>query len=89
MDDELRCRLVIEALTEYLEEALLPEARLRVEAHLMTCDSCTTFLDQLKDTIRVTGSLAAEEKPSPHLRQALLELYREAHSPTGHQPNDE
>jgi anti-sigma factor RsiW len=71
----MRCRTLVELVTEYLEGALAPEDRTRLEAHLAGCDGCTRYLEQIRTTIRLTGMLT-EEQLDPEARTALLEVYR-------------
>ena len=56
----LTCREVIDLLTDYVEDALPEQERRRVEAHLAICDGCTTYLEQMRETIRLTGMLTEE-----------------------------
>ena len=67
---------MVEIITDYLEEALQPEDRRRVEEHLAICDGCTTYLEQMRETIRLTGMLSEEQIPEEHKRQ-LLDAFRE------------
>ena len=55
----------------------LPEAdRERFEAHLETCEGCRRYLDQMRTTIHVAGTLS-EEDLDPGVRDQLLQLFRE------------
>ena len=58
---ELTCKEVVELATEYLEGVLPPASLARLEAHLAECPGCRVYLDQLRKTIRVLGSLREEE----------------------------
>lgn len=71
----LTCHELVELVTDYLEDALSPEDRRRVEEHLALCDGCTTYLEQMRETIRLTGKVREEEIPEDQ-RQALLEAFR-------------
>jgi anti-sigma factor RsiW len=71
----LTCREVIALLTDYVEDALAAEERLRVEAHIATCDGCTTYLEQVRETIRLTGMLTEEQIPDEE-KQRLLAAFR-------------
>jgi anti-sigma factor RsiW len=71
----LTCHEVIDLITDYLEDALRSDDRRRVEEHLALCDGCTTYLDQMRETIRLTGMLTEEEIPE-HQKQQLLEAFR-------------
>jgi anti-sigma factor RsiW len=71
----LTCHEVIEILTDYLDDALVPVERRRVEEHLAMCDGCTAYLAQLRETIRLTGMVTEEEIP-PEQKQQLLDAFR-------------
>jgi anti-sigma factor RsiW len=72
----LTCREVIDLLTDYVEDALPAEERRRVEAHLAICDGCTTYLEQVRETIRLTGMLTEEQIPDEE-KQRLLAAFRD------------
>ena len=57
------CREVVELVTDYLDDALDPKARARLDAHLRDCDGCAAYLEQLRATIRVAGRLAPGAVP--------------------------
>jgi anti-sigma factor RsiW len=71
----LTCHQVVELVTDYLEGALPDEARRRVEEHLSVCDGCTRYLEQMRETIRLTGRLTEEQIPAQQ-KQALLDAFR-------------
>jgi predicted anti-sigma-YlaC factor YlaD len=73
--EELTCRELVEIVTDYLEGAMTPEQRSRFEEHLRVCEGCTVYLEQMRETIRLTGMLA-EEQMAPEAREALLEAFR-------------
>jgi hypothetical protein len=68
----LTCRQVVDLVTDYLEEAMSPADRRRFEQHLDGCVDCATYLEQLRTTLAVLGSLA-EDSIEP---DALDELSR-------------
>jgi len=72
----LTCREVIDLLTDYVEDALPEQERRRVEAHLASCDGCTTYLEQMRETIRLTGMLTEEQIPDAE-RERLLDALRD------------
>ena len=72
----LTCREVIDLLTDYVEDALPEQERRRVEAHLASCDGCTTYLEQVSETIRLTGMLSEEQIPDVE-RERLLDAFRD------------
>ena len=75
----LRCRQAVELLTDYLEGALPPRHRARLEAHLRACDGCRAYLEQLRATISALGQ-ARPAPPDPVVRAELIELYRRYHA---------
>jgi anti-sigma factor RsiW len=60
MSDEITCEELVELVTEYLEGALTPAARERVERHLAGCDGCSAHIEQVRAVLRVAGALAPE-----------------------------
>jgi anti-sigma factor RsiW len=76
---DLSCQEVVELVTDYLEDALAPEVRARVERHLDACDGCTSYLDQMRDTIRIVGALR-EDDLDERLREELVGAFRGWHA---------
>jgi anti-sigma factor RsiW len=71
----LVCQEMVELVTEYIEGTLSRSRRRRFEAHLADCENCTEYLRQMRTTIRLTGSLGAEDMTAA-MREELTELYR-------------
>jgi anti-sigma factor RsiW len=71
----LTCHDVIQIISDYIEGALSAEDRRRVEEHLAICEGCTTYLEQMAETIRLTGMLRQEQIPDDQ-KQRLLEAFR-------------
>jgi anti-sigma factor RsiW len=71
----LTCHEVVDIITDYLEDALVPADRRRVEEHLAICDGCTTYLEQMRETIRLTGMLTEEQIPEEQ-KHELIEAFR-------------
>jgi anti-sigma factor RsiW len=76
LDRELPCIDVVELVTAYLDDALTPADRERFEEHLVFCDGCSTYLEQMRATIAATGRLEPEALP-PELEERLLEVFRD------------
>jgi anti-sigma factor RsiW len=72
---ELTCAELVELVTDYLDDALDPEARAAFEQHLGGCEGCVRYLAQVEETIRRLGSAAPERLP-PHARDRLLAAFR-------------
>ena len=49
--DEVTCRQFVELITDYFEGALAPRTHSQVEEHLVMCDWCTTYAEQMQATI--------------------------------------
>jgi anti-sigma factor RsiW len=81
-ESELSCRELVELVTDYLEGALAARERARFEEHLVYCPGCAYHLAQVRDTIRVAGSLR-EEHLSEEARSALLGAFRDWHRTEG------
>jgi anti-sigma factor RsiW len=75
MGSELACQELVELVTDYIEGRLSPAERSRFEEHLAVCEGCRVYLEQIRETIRLTGALS-EESLSPEARDALLETFR-------------
>jgi predicted anti-sigma-YlaC factor YlaD len=73
--NELNCQEVVELVTDYLEQALLPEMQARFEEHIEECPGCTTFLEQVQQTIMMLRKLS-EQQMFPESKQDLLEIFR-------------
>jgi anti-sigma factor RsiW len=73
---EITCQELVELVTEYLEGTLPGRDRARFEGHLDGCPYCTTYLDQMRITIRTLGRLP-EETIEPGARDALLDAFRD------------
>ena len=69
------CQEMVELVTDYLEDSLSWRDRRRFEAHLSGCDHCTEFLQQMRTTVALTGSLAGDDL-SPVRQSDMLVLFR-------------
>jgi predicted anti-sigma-YlaC factor YlaD len=74
-NDELNCQEVVELVTDYLEQALLPEMQAKFEAHIVECPGCDTYIEQVQQTIMMLRKLA-EQQMFPETKQELLEIFR-------------
>jgi anti-sigma factor RsiW len=70
------CQELVELVTDYLEGALAPGDLQRFEHHIARCDDCTRYLDQLRATIRLTGTLTIRDI-SPEAEETLVAAFRE------------
>ena len=74
--ERLSCRELVEIVTDYLEGSLPPERRVAFEQHLTICPGCQLYLEQMRETIRVTGSLA-EDSITPEVQEVMLNAFRD------------
>lgn len=73
--EDLTCKELVELVTEYLEDSLPPRLRAQFEEHLAVCPGCTTYLEQMRQTIRAMGELT-EDSLEPETLEKLLALFR-------------
>ena len=74
--DEVTCRQFVELVTEYWEGALSEEQTELVEEHLVLCDPCKLYLEQMQATVE-TMREAHDVEPMPAgTEEALLSAYR-------------
>lgn len=78
LDRELACQEVVELVTAYLEDALDPKDRERFEEHLVFCDGCQNYLEQMRTTIRLAARV--EDELPAELEAELLEAFRDWHA---------
>jgi predicted anti-sigma-YlaC factor YlaD len=63
--DEVTCEQFVELVTEYFEGALHARTLSQVEEHLVMCDWCVTYLEQMEATIGALRELKDERSPEP------------------------
>lgn len=68
---DIACKELVEVLTDHLERALPARERIRVEQHLVVCTACASYADQLRATIRLSGTLVLDDF-GPESRRRLL-----------------
>jgi anti-sigma factor RsiW len=76
ISEDLTCQELVELVTEYVEGGLLPEDRDRFEQHVILCDGCAFYLEQMRTTISVAGSLT-EESITAEAQENLLRIFRD------------
>jgi anti-sigma factor RsiW len=73
--EQLSCQELVELVTDYLEDGLSADERARFDAHVGLCDGCNVYLEQMRQTIRLTGTLPADAL-APEAERDLLEAFR-------------
>ena len=76
MEEQMTCKELVELVTEYLEGTLPEDVRIRMEQHLSGCSGCTNYMEQMRQTIRLTGKLREESLTEPQ-KNDLLNLFRD------------
>jgi Putative zinc-finger len=76
-EPEVTCREFVELATDYLDEALPPDAVDLVEEHLVLCDWCRDHLDQLEATIGAVRGLGGAPPP-PAILDTIVGAFRDA-----------
>jgi len=69
---EIECSQVRRVLSDYLEDDLAPELRVRIEEHLQDCDHCKAVHDGLRNIVLLLGDEEIIELPKGFSRR----LYR-------------
>jgi anti-sigma factor RsiW len=73
--DEIVCRELVELVTPYLEGTLSEPERAAVERHLAGCSGCRTYVEQMRQTIRVLGHIP-HEPVADGARDEVLAIFR-------------
>jgi predicted anti-sigma-YlaC factor YlaD len=71
--EEVTCQQFVELVTDYFEGALGPRTLNQVEEHLVLCDWCVTYAQQMGQTAATLHELKDElsEKPPEAVLRAL------------------
>jgi len=73
--DEVTCQQFVELITDYFEGALQPRTLSQVEEHLVMCDWCVTYVEQMQATIASLRELGEHHSPEPP--DSVLAILRE------------
>ena len=68
----MNCKELVELVTDYLEGKLGAVETARFEEHLSSCNGCTAYLYQMRQTIRITGHLDEHSMSEQELEDLLL-----------------
>jgi predicted anti-sigma-YlaC factor YlaD len=79
MTDPMPCIELVELVTAYFERALTDTDARRFDEHLAECDPCRTYLDQLQQTVALTGRIEPE-RVSPEMQETLGQAFRDWHA---------
>ena len=74
--EEITCREFVEVVTDYLE-GVVPEDQVElIEEHLVMCDWCKTYLDQIDAVVAALPAIATPEPVPATTRDALLTMFQ-------------
>jgi anti-sigma factor RsiW len=73
--EALSCQELVELVTDYLEGALDDRDVRAFERHLGECAGCTEYVEQLRTTIRLVGTLTPDDL-TRDAETALLQAFR-------------
>jgi len=82
---DLVCQQAVELVTDYLEGTMTRRQRRRFEAHLAGCPNCSAYLEQIRTTIQLTGTIEPDDL-TPEAQAALTELYHRWQNDNPHTP---
>jgi len=74
-DNPLDCNELVELVTDYLEGTLDMATRARFDMHLLDCDGCENYLQQLRATVVTVGRIEPD-RLDPMFRDQLLAAFR-------------
>ncbi len=76
----LDCNEIVELVTDYLEGAMDARTAAAFEEHLLLCDGCRRYVEQIRRTIETSGDVA-DPTLSVAAQAALLEAFRNFRRP--------
>ena len=74
--EALSCQELVELVTDYLEGALDDRDVRAFESHLAGCEGCTEYVEQLRTTIRLVGTITPDDL-TQDAEATLLQAFRD------------
>jgi anti-sigma factor RsiW len=75
MNAAVVCASGVDSITDYLEDALPPDVRARLESHVAGCERCAAFIQSFRETPRILRQATLAELPVG-LEGSLTEFLR-------------
>ena len=72
--DEVTCQQFVELVTDYFEGTLSSRTLTQVEEHLVLCDACVSYGEQMQATVVALGSLREHYELEPP--EAVISVLR-------------
>jgi predicted anti-sigma-YlaC factor YlaD len=73
---DITCHQAVALVSDYLEGSLSRRDRRRLERHLKDCDACSAYLDQMRVTIALSGSVGPDDL-SPDALSRLVDVFEQ------------
>lgn len=73
---KMTCSELVELVTDYLEGVVADEELARLHRHLHGCPGCRAYVEQVRETIRLLGSLASRRLPRRAAKKVVEALRR-------------
>lgn len=73
--DGLTCAEMVEQITDYLEGVLPPDQIAKFRAHLISCDGCEAYLEQVHTMLRSLRG-TPDEVLSPEVESAIIGAFQ-------------
>ena len=73
--ETLSCQEFVELVTARFEDALDERSRRAFDEHLAACSGCAAYMEQLRATIALTGTLSPADL-SREAEETLLQAFR-------------
>ncbi len=73
---ELSCQEMVELVTGYLERTVGWRTRRRIARHLNRCDGCWRYVEQMRETLRLLGTVPVDSL-SDEAQSTLLVAFRD------------
>jgi len=82
MTQDITCHQAVALVSDYLEGALSRRDRRRLERHLEGCEACSAYLEQMRVTIAISGSVGPEDLSAEALSRLVdvFEKYQQDQS---------
>lgn len=77
---ELDCNEIVELVTDYLEGAMDARTEAAFEEHLLICEGCRQYVEQVRRTIDMSSGIVESSLSGP-AEASLLEAFRSFHRP--------
>ncbi|HEX6479021.1 MAG TPA: zf-HC2 domain-containing protein [Ktedonobacteraceae bacterium] len=85
VDGWLTCQEVVELITDYLENALLPQKMEQLEKHFAACPPCMEYLKQVKLIIELLSKLTQSPAIPSMKKREFLQIFQNWQQDSSHQ----